>query len=620
MLNLMELVCPHCGAQNDRPMARVPSIYCAGCGRLFDIAPSRLSSGRGPAPILEWRPQPTGLSPGVTTLLGSAPATQAKIQFSGSDGKKTDFPLRERNTLGRHPSNNIQLNDREISKEHAVIERRGDAWWLRDLGSSNGTFVEGRRISEVRLTSGDRFRCGPMELVFIVEKDTALPDVQDVVRIVRPDGAGHSTHIHARLENDPEMDFRPVVEVTDLEVLRRDYEKLRLTHLLARIGLTLDLDLLFGRTLNVVFEMLAADRGAILLLDEETGKLTPRAVRHRQPQSTNREITISSTILNQVLEEKASVVLSDAFVDPRFSGSDSIIAQGIRSAMCVPLVSGERVLGLMHLDTHQRVGAFTEKDLQLLQSIAIQTAAAIENTRLVRQIEAEARTRDQLNRFLPPHVVEAMVAGKGAPIRKGGREVEASVVFCDIRGFTALAESVGASGVVALLNEYFERLVEVVFRRHGVLDKFIGDALMASWGTLNAEAEESESDSAYDCVAAAVEFRDVIRALNDERRASGEVPIRMGVGVNTGRLVAGYMGSRRRLEYTVIGDTVNTASRLCSLAEGDQVLVAESTYNRVADRVLGRYLGTRQVKGKERELKVYEVIELLETTNSGEGA
>ena len=279
--------------------------------------------------------------------------------------------------------------------------------------------------------------------------------------------------------------------------------------------------------------------------------------------------------------------------------------------MCVPLVAHDKVLGLMHLDSRERVGAFTEKDLQILKAIANQTATAIENARLLRQIEEETKTRGQLSRFLPPHVVEEMIQGRGRPIQKGGREVEASVVFCDIRGFTSMSETVGGpQDIVDILNEYFERLVEVVFDFHGVLDKYIGDAMMASWGAI--EEGEDQGDAVYNCVAAAIEFRNVIRELNEERAERGVEPILMGVGVNTGRLVAGYMGSRRRLEFTVIGDTVNTASRLCSLADGDQVIISEATYRHVADRIEAKYLGTRQVKGKEQGIGVYEVIGLNE--------
>lgn len=652
----MRAWCPHCGALNefDRPPTTA-IVYCQHCRKPFGAAalttsnappaeqrrrgaspqPRRRSNAGStppagvprmnpgtPPPHLEEAREPTTpfrgrrgnpvaaqvIVPKARSASNEGPV--AKIVYRSPDGLETDFVLDPVNTVGRHPKNKIRLNDREISKEHAIIERRASEWWVKDLRSSNGTYVNGRRITEMRLNHADEILLGSMRLVFTIESGEEKRDsVRDLVTILPQDPSG-TTHIHAKIQEEEEQDFRPVEEVTDIDILRQDYEKLRLTHDLSRIGLTTDLGKLLNKTLEVVFSMLKADNAVIMLVDEETNTLVPHTVKQRNPDGQSKqEILLSSTIVNSAIQERASVLSSDAFLDPRFSGSQSIIAQGIRAAMCVPLVAHDKVLGLMHLDSRERVGAFVEKDLQLLKAIATQTAIAIENARLVRQIEEEAKTRMQLNRFLPPHVVEEMVAGGGKPIQKGGRELEASVVFCDIRGFTGISESHGPQEVVDLLNDYFERLVEVVFKRHGVLDKFIGDALMASWGTIDGT---ELVESTYNCVAAAIEFRDTIRDLNMERQEQGLDSIRMGVGVNTGKLVAGYMGAKRRLEYTVIGDTVNTASRLCGLADGDQVIIAEPTYKLVKDRVEARYLGLRQVKGKEREVGVYDVSRLLD--------
>ncbi len=646
----MHAICPHCGALNQFERAPTTAIiYCQVCRKPFGAAALQAAGTAAESPRPRRRPQsqrdkarantPSGRAfspPGAEfgreatepfktrrqdpraaqvivpkgRLEGEASDPVAKIVYRSPDGLETDFKLDDLNTVGRHPKNNIRLNDREISKEHAIIERRGSEWWIKDLGSSNGTYVNTRRVTETRLHTTDDLLLGSMHLQFVLENpDETKSSVKDLVTILPQDPAG-STHIHAKIEDDAQ-DFRPAHDVTDVEVLKRDYEKLRLSHELSRIGLTTDLSKLLQKTLDVVFSMFPADNAVIMLVDEETSKLVPHTVRYRHgDDSEKQEILLSSTIVNSAIEDRASVLSSDAFLDPRFSGAQSIIAQGIRAAMCVPLVAHDKVLGLMHLDSRERVGAFTEKDLQILKAIANQTATAIENARLVRQIEEETKTRGQLSRFLPPHVVEEMIQGRGRPIQKGGREVEASVVFCDIRGFTSMSETAGGpQDVVDLLNEYFERLVEVVFNFHGVLDKFIGDALMASWGAIE---DEKKDDAVFNCVAAAIEFRDVIRELNEERAARGKEPIKMGVGVNTGRLVAGYMGSRRRLEFTVIGDTVNTASRLCSLAGGDQVLISEATYQPVAERIEAKYLGTRQVKGKEQGVGVYEVLHLNE--------
>jgi adenylate cyclase len=650
----MRAWCPHCGALNefDRPPTTA-IVYCQHCRKPFGAAALTTSStppadrrkgsnppaarrtsnpgnpGTPPTGVPKQKGKPgvedAGREPTVPFRKRQSPVAAAvivpkgrqtsnagpiaKIVYRSPDGLETDFVLDPINTVGRHPKNKIRLNDREISKEHAIIERRNNEWWIKDLRSSNGTYINSRRITEHRLNDNDEILLGSMRLMFIIDTGEDKRDsVRDLVTILPQDPAG-TTHIHAKIEEEEEQDFVPVDEVNDVEVLKQDYEKLRLTHELSRIGLVTDLSVLLNKTLEVVFSMLRADNAVIMLVDEETNTLVPHTVKQRNPDQEKKEILLSSTIVNAAIQDRASVLSSDAFLDPRFSGSQSIIAQGIRAAMCVPLVAHDKVLGLMHLDSRERVGAFVEKDLQLLKSIAVQTAIQIENARLIRQIEEEAKTRNQLNRFLPPHVVDEMVAGGGKPIQKGGREVEASVLFSDIRGFTPMAENSTPQEIVDLLNEYFERLVEVVFKRHGVLDKFIGDALMASWGTL----EGSDlKENVYHCVAAAIDFRDTIRDLNMERQEQGLDPIRMGVGVNTGKLVAGYMGAKRRLEYTVIGDTVNTASRLCGLADGDQVIISESTYRFVKDKVEARYLGSRQVKGREQEVGVYDVARLLD--------
>jgi adenylate cyclase len=658
--------CPHCGELNE--YARPPTtaiVYCQHCRKPFGAA-SLVTTGNVPNTSLPGgmtappqrppqRRPPSGSPPGATAppvastsataqtpqvrVGGSAkrpedtrPPTKtgehvaakvivpkltqadnktkgrARLVYQSVEGMETEFFLDDVNSVGRHPKNTIRLHDREVSKEHAIIERREDEFILRDLNSSNGTFVNNRRVRESPLHDGDELLFGSMRLVFKTpSSDDAKNSVKDLVTIL-PAGPVGTTHIHATIEDKQEdLDFQPSASIGDIDVLRRDYDKLRIAHELSRMGLTLDFSILLSRTLDVAFSILPADNGVIMVVDPETGVLLPHTVKRREPQGQPQEIVLSSTIINQVINDRTSVLLSDAFLDPRFSGAQSIISQGIRSAMVVPLVANNTVYGVMHLDSRQRIGAFTEKDLQLLKALAGQAAIAIANTRLIRKVEDEAKTRGQLSRFLPPHVVEQMVNGKGQSIVKGGREVEGSVLFSDIRGFTTLSESASPQEVVDLLNDYFERLVEVVFLCHGVLDKFIGDALMAHWGTLQGE---EDSDHAFMAVSAALQLRDGIREFNRERQADGLPPVGMGVGVNTGSLVAGYMGAKRRLEYTVIGDVVNTSSRICGLASADQVLITESTHQRVADRIEARYLGTRQVKGKEQGVKVYEALAL----------
>jgi adenylate cyclase len=154
-----------------------------------------------------------------------------------------------------------------------------------------------------------------------------------------------------------------------------------------------------------------------------------------------------------------------------------------------------------------------------------------------------------------------------------------------------------------MLNEYFELMVEVVFKHEGTLDKFVGDEIMALFG-----APVSHPDDPYRAVKVAVEQMHALEEWNLVRAAEGEDPIRIGIGVNTGQLVAGYLGSSKALEYTVIGDVVNTASRLCSRAQAGEIVISASTYERVKDHFNVEELPPAQLKGKSHPQQIYRVI------------
>ena len=204
------------------------------------------------------------------------------------------------------------------------------------------------------------------------------------------------------------------------------------------------------------FELIPADRGVILLMEE--GVPRPRIARTRD--GRNEQIVLSRSILAEVVQQKTAVLSADASMDSRFSGAHSIILQGIRSTMTVPLVHHDELLGVMHLDSMVATGAFGEKDLQLFAGIASQAAVAIHNSLLARKIEHEAKTRAQFQRLLSPNLVEQVVAGK-LQLEKGGALQEVTALFSDIRGFTAMSEKRAPQDIVRMLNEYFELMVDV---------------------------------------------------------------------------------------------------------------------------------------------------------------
>jgi len=332
-------------------------------------------------------------------------------------------------------------------------------------------------------------------------------------------------------------------------------------------------------------------------------------VRNRRKDSE--EVILSETVLKRVIETRLAVLTADAIIDSRFKSSESIVAQGIRSAMAVPLLTKGDLKGVLFLDTRERTNAFSEKDLKILSGIASQAAIALENADLARKIETEAVTRAELSRFLSPAVAEMVVKGQ-VELLRAGRLAEVSVLFADIRGFTTMAESESPQETVLMLNGFFTAMAQVIFRNEGNLDKFIGDCVMAVWGS-----PSSHPDDAARALRAAMEMQAEIEVLNRTRTAAGQRPISIGVGVNTGQAVVGYMGSSERHEYTAIGDSVNIAARLCSMAKPGEVLATESSVKMAGRGFEATALPAAQVKGKEKGVVIYKVTG-VEASSTGE--
>ncbi|MCU1279028.1 MAG: adenylate/guanylate cyclase with sensor and domain protein [bacterium] len=521
----------------------------------------------------------------------------AKLILTSGE-QRQEFELAPINTIGRHPDNSIQILDRIISKEHAQILRGGDGHYLlRDLGSLNGTYVSGSRVSEVVLKHGDELVLGSTHLMFVEHTETE----ESLNRVtIAPSSLESIVRHKVDAAQANRADFLPEKQMFDVEHLRRDYEKLRIAHELGRaiVGV-LDLEELLPRILDKAFDLLPADRGVILLYDQD-GKLTPRYVKHKTGRDDD-QIVISKSIIAEVEQQKKAVLSSDATMDSRFSGAHSIIMQGIRSTMCVPLLHGDELLGIMHMDSQIATNAFTEKDLQLFTGIAAQAAVAIQNARLAKKIETETKTRAQFQRLLSPNLVEQLVAGK-LHLEKGGELREVTILISDIRGFTSMSEKKEPAEIVQMLNEYFEVMVDILFRAQGTLDKYVGDEIMALFG-----APVDMPDAPLNAVRCAVDMQKALREFNRTRIAEGQEAIRIGIGINTGRVITGAIGSSRTLQYTAIGDAVNTASRLCSIAKQGEIILSESTMRRVAAHVDSVTMAPVRLKGKENEPQVYTV-------------
>jgi adenylate cyclase len=227
-----------------------------------------------------------------------------------------------------------------------------------------------------------------------------------------------------------------------------------------------------------------------------------------------------------------------------------------------------------------------------------------EMARALREKEAIKRA---FTRYVAREVVDEILKNPESMVLTGQRR-EVTVLFCDIRGFTPVAERLDPEAVVQRLNEFYNLMIETTFRHDGTLDKFLGDAVMCIFG-----APIARDDHAMQAVRTALEMQAGIAALSARFTAQGRPPIAVGIGVSAGEVVAGTVGSEDRMEYTAIGDSVNLAARLESMAKPGQVLISQRTFDMVDDRVQAKAMGVVRVKGKEEEVEVYEVLALQTT-------
>jgi adenylate cyclase len=277
--------------------------------------------------------------------------------------------------------------------------------------------------------------------------------------------------------------------------------------------------------------------------------------------------------------------------------------QQIRSAICCPLVGSEdRALGVLYVDNVTTTHRFSDDDFEFCVAFAGIAAVAIENNQFAQRIQRELITRSNFERFFTPQLAKR-IAESSESLRLGGDKRPVAVLFSDIRGFTPLSETMVPDELASLLTEYFTQMVDCVFRHEGTLDKFIGDSVMAQWGAPIGSPEDADK-----AMAAAIEMIHSLDALNASWRAVGRPELQIGIGLNFGEAFAGNIGSERRLEFTVIGDTVNTASRLCSAAGAREILITEEMRDALRHPPAMSECPPMELKGKSQPIPVFRVL------------
>ncbi|MCC6809310.1 MAG: FHA domain-containing protein [Deltaproteobacteria bacterium] len=519
----------------------------------------------------------------------------ARLREIGTEPPR-HFELQASTVIGRDPSCTIQLRDNLVSRTHCEIRRaEGDRYLLVDLGSTHGTFVGGAKIKEHVLVDGDIIIAGASRLCF------ELPFKrfgQSAVTI------STETAAHALQHTAPvvEAAFLPGDRVGDEAQLRRQYDRLRAAYEVTRaIAAADDVDAVLDGIVVSAFALLAADRVTVLLWDAEKSELVPKLTRLRAGTAADRPVTLSKTLLGDVVKNKTGVILVDAPSDVRYGQAQSVVAGGVRSAMTVPMLHAGELLGVMHMDSLMATHVFHEYDLEIFSSIAGQAALFLKTAKLRGKLQDESKARLYLQRFLSPGVIEEVLGGGKYQLGHGGELREITVLFSDIRGFTALSEKHSDPAlIVELLNDYFELMVDVLFRHGGTLDKYVGDELMALFG-----APLPMPDAPARAVACGLDMIAALGTFNAARVAAGKFPIDIGIGIHSGVALCGTIGSRKAMQYTAIGDMVNTGARLCSVAKAGQVIASEATVAKLGGAFVGEALAPVSVKGKAEPLKIF---------------
>lgn len=543
----------------------------------------------------------------------------ARFTITDPDGQTQIFEISGPTVnIGRAETNELMLSHPSVSRHHARLSvLPGNICLLIDLGSLNQTYVNGQAAREHRLTDQDRVTIGMFDLKFEVgaaqplhvETGSAAPP--EVSHLISPQ------NLESALK--PGATVVPVAAPADVKQRIKELEhENNLLKLLLGVGKTLSSVLtpeeVMQRVMELVFQMENVERGFVMLYDEKKG-FRPAVLLYKDDKlkSDPRGVALSKTLIDRVTTERLPLLIHDVAADDRFSTSESMKLSGIRSAMCAPLIYKDKVFGLFYVDCLTKPWAFSKDELNIFSVIAGEAAISFDNARSHEELSRRVIERQALERFLSSSIVERILANPDQ-VHLGGENQIATILFADIRGFTRMAEKMEPQQVVELLNVLFTEMTDLIFEHGGTLDKYLGDGVMAVFG-----APIAKPDDPIRAVKTAVEMQKALAGINRDRQAANLPTLKMGLGINTGQVTAGNIGSSKRMDYTVIGDAVNLASRLCANAAGGQILVSESTHLELKSKMPSKRLEPIRVKGKDKPVETYE-IEWLDKVTASSGA
>jgi adenylate cyclase len=482
------------------------------------------------------------------------------LTLRSSEGEPKEYTLKTgTNTIGRRADNDIPITDISASRVHAEFfyDPDSDTVVLQDLGSTNGTFVNRERLTKPHnLQPSDVIRIGGHVI---------SPNYFDPKDL----------HLQKR------SGTRPLTRELLLESL--DQHAVLMYEVARQLNTVLDIE----TALRQVSEMIQRTMGAArceVIPSERFSKLS--------------ELGFPTSIAKMAIDKASAVILQEDEAE-RISESASLYR--IRSALCVPVMSGDELIGLIYMyKTDPQARPFDQRDLQLAVAISHQTALTIQRMQLLERFQEEQRVRQLLQRFLSPPEAEFILQD----YLKTGHlpelaERKATVLFADIADSTGMAERLGPQRFGDILSRYYQEMTEVIFHHGGLVDKYLGDGIMAVFGMT-----DNHPNPEVRAVDAGLSMLDRLDGINQQE----SLRISIGVGINTGSVVAGYVGTKERVELTILGDTVNVASRLEAQARPNRVLVGPATVAAIVSNFTTQRIGAVNVKGRTKPIQVHEVL------------
>lgn len=538
--------------------------------------------------------------------------------------------------MGRADENDIVLSGDLVSRKHARINVKGDELQAEDLGSRNGSKVNGTPLIGTKpLKAGDTLQVG--ENALVIKQPTTVEnaatdmldlgaggavkrfgrgidigsavilarDVRDSVVLKVLDNISPFSSVAMPFATDSDVvDDQPKTTEVELDTAKSPiaWHSLVLLYKVAeKLATAASLQLFLEDVTDKVMERVGATTG-VVLLRHSSGVMVPAAVRHGGKLEKG-EVPVSDAVVDAALEKGAAIAVADVRDDSRFAARESVVLYGVDQVLCIPFGAGAPWAGVLYLNRSGVSNEPVENLLDLATAVAQLIYTGVQRFE-ERSPSTDLHLRKALERFHAPDIVERRVSELK---KKGARltaleEKSVTVLFADIAGFSALAQKIAPDRVVELLNEFYQRATTTIFSFEGTVDKFLGDGVMALFG-----APYSKGDDALRAVRCAVALKMEWEKAMTKRPPRERCALK--VGLNTGKVLAGTVGSEARLDYTAIGEPVNIANWVCAAAEAGQVLITGKTLAAIGARFDVTPLGERPLSGSKVRTAVFEVIE-----------